>query len=107
MDAYVQLKVWEALAQELEKDPQSKAIYEEEMIPLWPIILESQEAGLKLDQDRVREALEWHQAQQEAVVKEAQALCGYPILLSSPEQVSTWLYEVEKLGVKRRGKRGA
>lgn len=107
MDAYVQLKVWEALVQELEKDPQSKAIYEEEMIPLWPTILEAQEVGLKLDQGRVAEALQYHAGLQQEVSLEAEAYTGFNFNLGSPEQVSRWLYEVERVGVKRgRNSRG-
>jgi len=96
-----------ALAQlrEMKEDPQSYWVYRNSVFPLAPTIMEAERVGLALDQGRVGEAIQHFEVLQEDVSREAQAYAGYPLNLGSSEQVSRWLYEVEKIGGKpKRGK---
>ncbi len=90
-----------ALVREFQADSQSAWVYRNAVFPLTPIIMEAELRGLALDQGRVQEALAYHEARQQEVAVEAQAYCGYSINLGSSDQVGRWLYEVEKVGVKR------
>ncbi len=106
-DALGTWDVWfGGLIPEFQKDPASARVYREELYPLNAIISEASAVGLKLDQDRVQVALRHHQALKDEVCLEAQAYCGYPLLLSSADQVQRHLYGLEGVGAKqKRGKR--
>jgi hypothetical protein len=90
-----------ALAKEMEEDPQSTWVYRHSVFPLIPTIMEAEKVGLELDQERVLQAIEHFETEREMVSLEAQVYAGYGINLGSPEQVGRWLYEVEKIGVKK------
>ena len=95
-----------ALAREMQEDPQSYWIYRNSVFPLTPTIMEAERVGLALDQGRVGEAIQHFEVLQKDVSLEAQAYAGYPLNLGSSEQVSRWLYEVEKVGVTPKKRKG-
>lgn len=105
-DAIGTWDVYVALVNEFRQDPGSARVYREELFPLTPIIMEAETVGLRLNQDRVNLALETHEALRQEVCNEAMAYAGYPLLLSSADQVQRHLYELENVGVKQRRKHG-
>ena len=97
-----------ALSREMQEDPQSYWIYRNSVFPLAASIMEAERVGLALDEERVQQAIGHFESEAQAVTHEAQAYAGYPLLLSSPDQVGRWLYEVEKVGQKpTKGKKHA
>lgn len=90
---------------EFKADPLSYQVYREELYPLLPIIMEARTVGLELDQGRVQAAMGHYSRLKAEVVNQAQSYVGWPINLGSSEQVGTWLYSVEQIGAKKRGKR--
>jgi len=94
-----------ALAKEMREDPQSYWVYRNSVFPLIPTIMEAEEVGLALDQQRVAQAITHFEKKMAVEAQKAQAYSGYPINLGSPEQVSRWLYEVERVGIKKRRRR--
>lgn len=99
-DAIGTWAAYTGMVYEFRDDPESARVYRDEIFPLTAIIMEAETVGLRLDQERVKVALTYHQQLQAEVLTEAQAYAGYPLLLSSPEQVARHLYDVEKVGVK-------
>jgi DNA polymerase I-like protein with 3'-5' exonuclease and polymerase domains len=99
-DALGTWDVYLALVAELKADPASARVYREELYPLNPIISEASNVGLRVHQWRVEAALTYHQRLKDELCAEVEAWAGYPLLLSSPDQVARHLYEVEKVGVK-------
>ena len=104
-DAIITWDVAIGLMREMKEDPVSYQDYRESMLPLTPIIMEAEQTGLQLRQSRVAEALEYYQARQDEITAQAQAYTGYPINLGSSEQVQRWIYEIEGVSQKKRGRR--
>lgn len=102
-DALVTWDVYLALAREMKEDPQSYWVYRNCVFPLASVIMEAERVGLQTDQERVQIALDHFEKEATRLTQEAQAYAGYPLLLSSPEQVSRWLYQVEGITPKGRG----
>lgn len=98
-DAYL------AMVKEYQADPQSMAVYRNCVFPLTPIIMEATTTGLLLDQDKVQQALRYHEQERTDVALRAQAYTGYPINMGSSEQLSRWLYSVEGLGKRTKAAR--
>lgn len=96
MDALVQYQVWRALERELRADPQSERVYRERVLPLVPIVLEAEEAGVLIDQREVAKGVSYLQHEIDDAVKTAQAAAGYKLNLGSSPQVGRQLYDVEK-----------
>lgn len=96
MDALVQYQVWRALERQLRADPQSERIYREHVLPLVPIILEAEEAGVLIDQHEVARGVGYLQHEIDDAVKIANAASGYKLNLGSSQQVGRQLYDVEK-----------
>lgn len=105
-DAILTWDVAKGIMKEMQEDPVSYRDYRESLYPLTPIIMEAEQAGLRLDQSRVQEALQYYRELQMEVTGQAQAYTGFPINLGSPDQVQAWVYGVEKVGqsVKTRGR---
>lgn len=109
-DALGTLDVWETglhggLKGELERDPQSKWIYEHLQKPLVPIILKMHQRGIAVDQEAAQRALKEIKQTQQGFESQAQAYAGWPLNLRSPSHVAFCLYAVEKLKVRRFGQR--
>lgn len=98
------LAVWEGLQREFQKDPQSKAIYEEQSLALIPLLLDAHERGIRVNQARVGPAREEYGDLLERARRLAVAHCGYPINVGSDDQLKHWLYTVERLPVQFKGK---
>lgn len=108
-DALGTMDVWETglhggLKGEMERDPQTKWVYENLQKPLIPIILKMHQKGIAVDQEAAKRALVEIVRQQRTFAMQAQAYAGFPINLRSPSQVAFWLFQIEKLKVRRFGK---
>lgn len=103
-DAIITWDVALALVAEMKADPLSYREYRDSVYPLTPIIMEAEEAGLALNEQRLQVALDHHLKLQEQYTGRAQAYTGYPINLGSSAQVGNWLYNIEKIKAPR-GKR--
>jgi len=96
----------QALEREFETDKASKTIYEEHLT-LLPIVDESMQRGIRTNPERVAEGIRLYEERAQAAEKVAHAYCGYPINVSSNDQIAKWCYEVEKMPVqKKKGRRG-
>jgi uracil-DNA glycosylase family 4 len=104
MDALTQLQVWRATERELRDDPQSEAVYRSRVLPLIPIILEAEEAGILIDQLEVSRGVGYLEHEIEESTRIAQAAAGYKINIGSSQQVGRQLFGVEGLHAPR-GKR--
>lgn len=91
-----------ALDEELHRDQQSRTIYEEQSLGLLPLILQREERGLKVNQERVATARGMLKAEAEAAQHIAIAHAGWPINLGSPKQVGIQLFDIEGLTAKER-----
>ena len=106
-DAMGTMDVWETglhggLKGELERDPQSKWVYENLQKPLVPIIIKNQKRGIAVNGKAVDLALKDIVREQADYTQQAQAYCGWPINLRSPVQIAYWLYTVEGIRSKRK-----
>lgn len=94
------VRCWAGIRPELEADPLVAGVYEQQSLPLVPIILRRQAAGIKTNQDKIREAMSMLEVEQAAATRLARAYTGIPDFnLGSPVQLQRWLYEVEGLPV--------
>ena len=96
----------QALEREFETDKASRQIYEEHL-QLLPIVDESTQRGIRVNAKEVERGIALYEERARAAEKTAHAYCGYPINVSSNDQVAKWCYEVEKMPVqKKKGRRG-
>lgn len=100
-DAWGTWEVDEALEREFIRDPQSRVVYETIDRPVIPQFVEAQYRGLRTDPTRVKEVTALLEADASEAQHWATAIAGWPIKLSSPQQVSYRLFQVEKLGRKK------
>ena len=96
-DALATLEAWEVMQQELVRDPQVAHVYRNFRLPLIPIILKSRQAGIRVNQAAVPGIIETLEAEKLQLARKAQAVSGWPLLLSSPQQVGKMLFDVERL----------
>ena len=82
---------WMGLMREAGRDRESLALYRQFMRVL-PVILRSEPRGSRVHQDRVQQVLKLLSQAQGTVTQQAQAWCGWPINLGSPQQVAGVLY---------------
>jgi uracil-DNA glycosylase family 4 len=97
MDAFVQYQVWREIEKELKADPGSEREYRESVLPLVPIILEAEEAGILIDQAEVARGVEFLEHDMRISSFLANAATGYKINLGSSQQVGRQLYDVEDI----------
>lgn len=105
-DALGTMDVWTTglnggLLGELDRDPETKWVYENLQKPLVGIVLKHHQRGIAVDSAAVKRALGGLESRQHSYSLQAQAYCGFPINLRSPAQVAYYLYDVEGLKVKR------
>jgi DNA polymerase I-like protein with 3'-5' exonuclease and polymerase domains len=75
---------WEQYGiKEMGRDPQTAWVYRECMLPLIPIILESQRLGLRIDRSAVEQAHRQYTRNREYAQTLAQSYAGYPLNLGS------------------------
>jgi len=91
------ISFWEGVSNEARRDRETQLIYEHYLLPLVPIILESQSLGIRVDRGQVEKARSEFQHRLGLAVKVAQAYCGFPINLGSPKQLLSFLsYDLNK-----------
>lgn len=89
LDALGTWDVWRALARELASDSQSSAVYHGELKPLLYHLL--RRVSVRVQTDRVAQAVgEYQMKQREAVVR-GEAAAGWPLKVSSADQVARWI----------------
>jgi DNA polymerase I len=101
------MAAWEAMQLELERDPLSRQVYEQYMMPLVPILLRAKERGIKVNQEEVHTLANTLKEECDAQVARAHAYCGYPINLDSVLSLSRELDGIEELftQLKRKARR--
>ena len=68
-------------------------IYETQLLPLVPILIETHNIGLATNQARIGELIQLYRARQRYAVELAHAACGYPVNLASNPQLACYLYD--------------
>ena len=106
-DALGTMDVWETglhggLKGELERDPETRWVYENLQKPLIPIVLKHHQRGIATDPEQVKIALAAISERQQGYVLQAQAFAGWPLNLRSPKQLAYWLFDVEGIKVRRK-----
>jgi len=95
-DAFGTWESWEQLKKELSRDPGSQSVYEIQK-KLIPIIMASEERGIRVNPTRSKEAYLERLAKVERLRHRAEAIVGWPINLASNPQVAHHLFQVEGL----------
>ena len=90
------------LSGELDRDPQTKWVYENLQKPLIPIIMKAHQRGIATDREATKIALRAISEEQRTFEMRAQAYAGFPINLRSPAHVAFWLFTVEQVNARRR-----
>lgn len=97
-DAWITRDSWLQIAKALEADPRSGRVYQSYMLPLLPILARYEYGtGLKLHQGRVKQSLEALNRVKDEAQRKAWAAAGWPLKMSSPQQVAKQLFGVEGL----------
>jgi len=91
--------VWEWLADQFTRDPGAERIYRTQNLPLLPIVIESEEVGLRVNKAKVYPLRDRCAERCDQAVKVAQAYAGYPLNIGSPAQLQDYLYRVEGMPV--------
>ena len=94
------INVWDGVRNEMARDHEVRRVYEYNLLPLVPIILESEKRGILVDRPRVREYQQDLESRLWDLEACAQAYCGYPINLGSSDQLVRWLRDVEGIPCK-------
>jgi uracil-DNA glycosylase family 4 len=104
-DAWGTWEVWQALQQELGRDPLSAQVYRTQLHPLVPIIDRATRHGLRVNQARATQVASELSTQAKRAAVRAQAALGWTINLGSTKHLATQLYAIE--GLTKRVKRHA
>jgi len=105
-DAQGTLEVDAALDRELDRDPQSRQVYEKIDLPMLRHFVSRQYQGLRVDQARVNEVAAMLRADVQDAEARARMWMGWPMNVGSPEQVAEYLFNVAKIKPPRGAKRG-
>lgn len=105
-DILATIDVWQALSQELENDAGSNGVYQEQLLRLIPVILESQAHGLRVNHERVSQAKTEYERILRDCLNRVAAFTGWPTNLGSSPQLCAYLYG-ERGYPKDRGKASA
>ena len=100
-DAYGTWEVNQALNKEFLRDPLSRRVYEELDRPVLEYFVKAQYAGQRVDKARVKQVMDMLEIDRDEAQARAVATVGWPMKLSSPQQVSHRLYAEEEI-LKRR-----
>ena len=105
-DVLATIDVWTALQRELHNDAGSRGVYQDQLIKLIPILLESQAHGLRVNRERVAQAeVEYTRIIRDSLDRVA-VFTGWPTNLGSSTQLCAYLYG-ERGYPKDRGKQSA
>ena len=95
--------IWKhGLLPELQADPAADFIYRHMSVPFLALQIEGEEAGIRTHQPTVKALEEEYETKIAQAGLLAQAYCGFPINLASPDQLKTWLYNVEGMPIQRK-----
>lgn len=89
MDALATYDIWQQLERELARDAQSRALYEHELKPLLPHVMAR--PHIHLNAMHIANASQELAKEQEEIALRGQAAAGWPINVSSADQISRWL----------------
>ena len=96
-DAYGTWEAWREIKREFGRDQASEKIYRSMQLPLVPIIMAAESSGIRINQERAKEAYLQRQVIIDRLNAQAQAAVGWPINLRSNDQVKKQLFEIEGL----------
>ena len=100
-DVLVTLDAYIAMTQELDHDPQSRKVYEHQSLKLLPVLWEGLNRGIRVNEHGVVPASEYMQAGMTESQRIAESYVGWPLNLSSNQQMQKQLYEIERLPQKK------
>lgn len=89
--------IWEQLKKEFQYEKKCEEKYRGQNLKLIPIILKREKEGVKVNQQRVREAIPSYERLTQSAQALAQAYCGFPINLGSTGQLMGYLGSSEGL----------
>lgn len=85
------LAVVAALTKEAQRDPQSLAVYNDELLPLIPIILEAQSLGIRVARESVKAAERAYNDNKSFAEGVGSGYAGFPLNLGSSKQLCQFL----------------
>jgi DNA polymerase I-like protein with 3'-5' exonuclease and polymerase domains len=88
-DALGTYDAWQVLGRELDRDRRSRQVYEYELKVQLPILLAR--SAVNLDSMHIASAAAELAKEQEEVKQRGMAVAGWPLSISSPDQVARWL----------------
>lgn len=92
---------WEQYSGEMLRDPQTEYVYRECMLPLIPIILESQRLGIRVDRQAVVTAGDTFNNNRVFAIQTANAYAGFPINVGSSDQLRAFMqYDLNRKKIK-------
>jgi DNA polymerase I - 3''-5'' exonuclease and polymerase domains len=89
MDALATYDIWQKLQRELARDPQSLDLYEHELKPLLPHVMAR--PYVRLNAQHIAEAAIELEREQGQIALRGEAVAGWPLNVSSADQVARWL----------------
>lgn len=89
MDALATYDIWQQLSRELARDAASSALYEHELKPLLPPVMAR--PSIRLNAMHIAEASATMKSEQREIELRGQVAAGWPINVSSADQISRWL----------------
>lgn len=102
------MAAWEGLRKEFEGDPSataqpaarsvadraSETIYRTQSLPLIPVVIATNQRGIRVNKERVEPARAMYAEKLVTATHLARASCGWPINVGSSKQLKMWLYDV-------------
>lgn len=81
------------------------AVYDNQLLPLMPILLETKRLGICTNQQEIEKYVQQFEALTLEAGNIAAVYCGVPFNLNSSKALQAWLYEYEKFPVQKKAKR--
>ena len=103
-DAVGTLDWWKGMEAEFQRDPRSQWVYQHCLLPQLQVIRKARAKGIKVNHARIGPAFKELEHVMTVERLKAQAWAGYPINLDSPPQVARWLYDIEDIGARKKGR---
>lgn len=83
--------IWEELKHEFSFEKGCEEKYRNQRLPLIPILLEREAMGIRVSQEKIQSKIPQYQTLSQAAQELAQAYCGFPLNLASPNQMVSYL----------------
>lgn len=100
-DLLAPICAWESIKKEFINDPASESVYRTQLLRLYRPRFDAKEDGIPVNKEEVIRKYQTYGEIAKESERIAQAYCGYPINIDSPEQLSRWFYEFEGLPVQK------